>query len=407
MKKKIVPFVLVAAMLLTINQPTISLAASSAKINKELEAIRKEKEAAEKAARNTKSQIQEVKKDQATTKLELADINTQLNKSYAELNKLNVKLEATETELNNQAKQLDEAEARVERRNDLLESRVRMIYTNGPVSYLEVLFSATSFSDFINRLDLLKSIVGQDKDILESNKKDRDIVVDKKQQVAVKLGEVKVLLNEATAVKLALQSKEREKEVRVAQLEKKEEQLEHISEEDEERLIAFARKEAQKIAERNKAIQDEKNKNNNNNNNNNQPAYNGGKFGFPLPKSYPITSGYGSRIDPITGKADVFHKGIDFGAPRGTAILAGEAGNVILAGQWSGYGNTVIIDHGKGVWTLYGHIREGGIIVKQGQAVKRGQKIAEVGSTGQSTGNHLHFEVRINESPVNPGPYLK
>ncbi|WP_442602658.1 murein hydrolase activator EnvC family protein [Paenibacillus sp. KN14-4R] len=406
MKKKIVPIVLAVGLTFTLNTPVTSFAASSsAKIDKEIEGIRKQKEAAEKTARNAKSQIQDVKKDQAATKLELASINDQLSKTYNQLNALDAKLDSTETELKKQAKELDEAESRVERRNSLLESRVRMIYTNGPVSYMEVLFSATSFSDFINRVDSLKSIIGQDQDILESNKKDRDIVADKKQQVAVKLEEVKKLLDETTTIKVALQSKEREKEVRVAQLEKKEEELEHISEDEENRVMEFARKEAQKITERNRELEKEKNKNNSGSNNSGT-TYKGGKFGYPLAKSAPVTSGFGGRTDPITGSTGAFHKGIDFGAPKGTAILAGESGNVILAGQWSGYGNTVIIDHGNGVWTLYGHIREGGIMVKQGQSVKRGEKIAEVGSTGQSTGNHLHFEVRINEKPVNPGPYL-
>lgn len=93
-------------------------------------------------------------------------------------------------------------------------------------------------------------------------------------------------------------------------------------------------------------------------------------------------------------------------APQGTDIHAAEDGVVIVAEWWSGYGNTVVIDHGDGLWTLYGHIRNGGTVVHTGQTVKRGQKIAEVGSTGNSTGPHCHFEVRENNKPVNPMNYL-
>jgi murein DD-endopeptidase MepM/ murein hydrolase activator NlpD len=101
------------------------------------------------------------------------------------------------------------------------------------------------------------------------------------------------------------------------------------------------------------------------------------------------------------------HKGIDIGAPAGTAIIAAEQGVVVVASWNSGYGNTVIIDHGKDVQTWYAHIRNGGIKVRRGQQVNRGDKIAEVGTTGQSTGNHLHFEVRLNGTAVNPLGYVR
>jgi murein DD-endopeptidase MepM/ murein hydrolase activator NlpD len=133
----------------------------------------------------------------------------------------------------------------------------------------------------------------------------------------------------------------------------------------------------------------------------------GGKLSWPLPKKYPITSNFGSRVDPITGKSGENHKGLDIGAPSGTSILAAESGTVIIAEYWNGYGNTVVLDHGNGLWTLYPHIRMNGIKVKKGDTVKRDQVIAEVGSTGRSTGPHLHFEVRVNGIAVNPAPYLK
>ncbi len=120
---------------------------------------------------------------------------------------------------------------------------------------------------------------------------------------------------------------------------------------------------------------------------------------------YRLSSGFGTRVHPITGKVKK-HTGVDLAAPQGTDIHAAADGVVTVAQWWNGYGNTVVIDHGNGVWTLYGHIRDGGINVSPGQTVKRGEKIAEVGSTGNSTGPHCHFEVRINGEPVDPVPYL-
>jgi murein DD-endopeptidase MepM/ murein hydrolase activator NlpD len=124
---------------------------------------------------------------------------------------------------------------------------------------------------------------------------------------------------------------------------------------------------------------------------------------FPTAKSAPVTSGFGWRIHPITGERR-FHTGIDFGAAMGTPIYAVDSGSVKLAGEKGGYGNTVIVNHNAGKSTLYGHASK--LYVREGQQVVRGQMVAAVGSTGMSTAPHLHFEVRINDKPVNPRPYL-
>jgi murein DD-endopeptidase MepM/ murein hydrolase activator NlpD len=132
------------------------------------------------------------------------------------------------------------------------------------------------------------------------------------------------------------------------------------------------------------------------------PALGDGTFIRPVPG--PITSPFGYRTDPVTG-ATAFHSGIDFGAPCGTPIKAAGTGVIISAGFNSGgYGNMTLINHGNGLSTLYGH--QSSIIVIQGQSVTQGQVIGYVGSTGKSTGCHLHFEVRVNGTPVDPSGYL-
>ncbi|MGB9638368.1 MAG: murein hydrolase activator EnvC family protein [bacterium] len=130
--------------------------------------------------------------------------------------------------------------------------------------------------------------------------------------------------------------------------------------------------------------------------------YTGGRLFWPTTSSL-ITSYFGYRVHPIYGTTR-FHSGIDIGAPYGAPIYAAENGKVILASWYDGYGYCIIIDHGDGVSTLYAHCSS--IIVKQGQYVSKGQVIGYVGSTGNSTGPHLHFEVRINGNPVNPFNYL-
>ncbi|TCP69224.1 M23 family metallopeptidase [Baia soyae] len=129
-----------------------------------------------------------------------------------------------------------------------------------------------------------------------------------------------------------------------------------------------------------------------------------GDFNLPI-KSPTISSGFGTRIHPISGKAK-HHNGIDFPKPVGTPIYAAESGIVKKAGPSKGFGNLIVIDHGGGVETWYGHMYSNMIYVREGQTVTKGQNIAGVGSAGGSTGPHLHFEVHINGTPVNPAIYL-
>ncbi len=131
--------------------------------------------------------------------------------------------------------------------------------------------------------------------------------------------------------------------------------------------------------------------------------YSGGKLEWPVPGRTTISSGYGRRTSPISGRGE-FHTGLDIPAPTGTKIYAAESGIVINAGTINGYGYTVIIDHGNGLSTLYAHNSR--LNVKVGQTVKRGDLIAFAGSTGYSTGAHCHFEVRKNGKHTNPWSYL-
>jgi lysostaphin len=130
---------------------------------------------------------------------------------------------------------------------------------------------------------------------------------------------------------------------------------------------------------------------------------NNGRIAFPTAVGTPVTSEFGWRTHPITGKHK-FHTGIDFGAAEGTPIYAVDAGRVVFAGDKGGYGKAVVIQHQRGLSTLYGHASQ--LYVQQGQQVVRGQMIAAVGSTGFSTGPHLHFEVRSHGVAQNPRPYL-
>ncbi|WP_314001014.1 peptidoglycan DD-metalloendopeptidase family protein [uncultured Paenibacillus sp.] len=328
-------------------------------------------------------------------------INEQIDSVNAEMQAVTDNITASENELLAAGQALEDTEARIESRDELLQSRMRLMYTNGFVSYMDVLFNASSFSDFLDRFDLLQSILSQDKDILGQFQADKLMIDEKKRQVERQLADIRQLYNKKEKYYNSLKQKEQEKEVmilqynaQIEQLDDRSEDLETISAEQKAQMLELAKKEKEEMEKRRKKK--------------NVVYYNtGGKLALPLKDAYRLTSPFGPRVNPITGRKGSMHTGWDMAAPLGTPIYAAEAGTVILAQRWSGYGNAVIIDHGNGMWTLYAHIREGGIMVEKGQTVKRGEKIAEVGSTGNSTGNHVHFEVRLNDKAVSPASYVK
>jgi murein DD-endopeptidase MepM/ murein hydrolase activator NlpD len=390
-----VPAVVATTIALSLALPVPSFAGPTAEqLTRQLKELEQQQAQIKKNVENTKQQVSAVRTDKARAEQDLDSILRQIDETNERLAELNEQVEQVTAELEDNIRQLDEAEERVKSRDNLLKSRLRLMYTSGFVSYLDVLMSATSFTDFLDRLEALKSIVAQDKQILENNIRDRNLIEEKKNEVELQLAQVQQLYDETEAIKQDLLAQEKEKEVRIASLSAKEKELVEITEEEQRKNDEIIRKKA----EIQKQL-DELNRTS-------RPAYQGGTLAYPLPKIAPITSGFGSRVDPITKKSGAFHQGLDLGAANGTDILAAEAGVVITAGWLSGYGNTVVIDHGNGLWTLYAHIRNNGIAVKEGQEVKRGQKIAEVGMTGRATGYHLHFEVRLNGKYVDPKPYL-
>lgn len=358
-------------------------------------ANQKKQQEAEKKQETLKNQIVQEKKNYEELQAEIEEQGKQLDALNRQLSDVNGKLKDA-------AARLEEAEERVKSRDIVLRNRARLMYMNGSVSYLEVLLSSTSFSDFLERFENLKTIINKDEEILKANKQDKETIAAEKTEIEKKFAEVKVLYAQAEAVKQTLQKREKQKEVAIASLTKQEKDAEHVSEEAELAVQALVK---QKQSLRNKLLEEQRKEEAKKTGKPAavKPAYAGGKLAWPVPSSSTITSEFGYRNDPIK-KVNKLHKGLDISAPRGTTIVAADEGTVILASWVSGYGNTVVVDHDNGLVTWYAHMSA--ISVGEGDAVKRGSKIGEVGSTGDSTGNHLHFEVHTGNGPTNPRPYL-
>lgn len=373
-------------------------------IDKELKQLQEQAKQAKQQQENAANQKQEAQHYVNKNTNYLNELLVQIDAVSNQLSQIALDIENTEQDLRVTAEKLDETKARIEERSHLLDSRIRLMYTDGAVSYLDVLLSSTSFTDFLERADSLQAIADQDHVLLEEHKHDKELIVQQQQQLEQDYAKVKQLYADAESHKSQLEAKEVEKQQLIAKYSEEIEQSEEISEEQEALLIELATKRAALEKEKNKLKAAQVYTYKKSSNGSGGFKGNGGSMSVPVSGAR-LSSNYGTRIHPITGVKKK-HTGVDMAAPQGTDIHAAEGGVVIVAEWWSGYGNTVIIDHGDDVWTLYGHIRNGGIKVEKGQQVKRGEKIAEVGSTGNSTGPHLHFEVRINGNPVDPMPYL-
>ncbi|MFC4601637.1 murein hydrolase activator EnvC family protein [Cohnella hongkongensis] len=389
MKKKLL---LLIAMLLVVGlvvRPYDGQAQSELeKIEQDLKQLKQEMDRAAHNQRYAEKTVQELTGKQEATKEDIEKLLERIDIVQKRLENTQKKIADAEEKLYETGVELENAIKQRDNRDQLMASRVKMAYTAGPVSFLDVLLSAASFSDFLDRFDAVEAIAAQDRSILDEKKKYADEVAALKLQREQELEEIRLLYVEIEQHKAELEQEERDKEVLIAKLSVEIEELEEISEESARQLTELAKQASALEAKKNRI----------------KTYYTGGKLGMPLKSDYRLSSGFGYRIHPITGKRKL-HAGIDMAAPKGTPIYAAETGVVIVAQSWSGYGNCVIIDHGGGLWTLYGHMSE--ILAKKGDTVKRGEKIGLVGSTGQSTGNHLHFEVRKNSEPVDPAPYLK
>ena len=356
-------------------------------------------------SKNARDVLKEISADKNDLLYELLLLDVELEEVSAEYTLVSDELERTNALLAQTEIDLAEAEEKYDAQYAALKERVRYMYENGDIGYLEMLFSVESFEDFLNQLEYISCIVEYDQNMERNLLETERTIAAKLAEITAKQKEVAVLsaqlerkqhaLEEAEAVKTAMVHTLLEDEKNALQTAKDFEDANaqvaaQIRKIEAEQAAAEAAKRAA-AAKANAAA-----------NAASTVSYNG-KFLWPVPGYSRISSGYSWRTSPINGKRE-FHTGIDIPAPKNTNIIAADSGVVVTAGWINGYGNTVVISHGGGVSTLYGHANS--LLVSVGQEVARGQVIAKVGSTGWSTGPHLHFQVMEFGAHVSPRGYL-
>ena len=338
---------------------------------------------------NIKNKQQELNESRAKEKSlgdQVNSLEQQISSKQSDIDELEASISEAQAKLDTLEEDLAAAEEKVNTQNENLNARLRNMYKNGSVGFIDVLMDSESFSEFLNNLSLVEKVYTSDQDVLEELQKAYD-------EIDAKKKEIETLQAELSESKATMEEQKSSLEADKASVEKKKSEIAADSAETQRELDKLeADAQALTSSIRNSGSSSSSSK------------YNGGIMAWPVPSCHTVSSGYGGRIHPTTGKYK-FHGGLDIPGSYGSAIVAANSGKVIWAGnRGDSYGNYVIIDHGGGVSTLYGHSSK--VLVSTGQRVSRGQRIANVGSTGRSTGPHCHFEVRINGSRVNPTPYV-
>lgn len=355
-------------------------------------------------------QIDSSRLEQENWQQVIEDVSAKLKQIQADLDAANARLQSIrsrQAEINAKIVQTQneivKMEAYLKTRQNVLNRRVRAIYMHGQLNYLEVILGANSFSDFANRVELLKRVIRSDYNLILEIQKQKAAIEAKKAQLEEDKRQLDALAAEAEKTQKEIAAKKAEQQ-KVLDAAKSNKAAAAQMEQDLNAQLASVRNLIQqRLAAAEAARQAAQQASSDEGGGGSDDNYVQGTGAMGWPCSGPITSPFGYRTHPIFGTT-IFHAGIDIGVDYGTPIHAADSGVVVYSGWISGYGNAVIIDHGGGISTLYGHNQS--LAVSEGQSVSKGSVIAYAGSTGNSTGPHCHFEVDVNGSPVNPMGYL-
>ncbi len=340
--------------------------------------------------------LESLKKELESTKSDLnayiQQIDSSLTDIQTKIDTLTEQITAKETEIEETQKELEEAIEVQKQQYEAMKKRIKFMYEQGDTLYFELLVQSGSFAEMLNKAEYIELLSAYDRQKLneyiqqtqlievtkEALEEEKTTLDEAKKDVEIEQSNMEALRQEKNAELSTVNSDIQNKEAAIKEYEAQ------IAAED-AAIAALEAEVARDKAELNKL------------------KYDGGMFTWPCPSYTRISDDYGMRLHPTLG-INKMHNGIDLAAPAGSPILAAYNGTVVAASYEASMGNYVMINHGDGLYTVYMHCSK--LYVSQGQSVTKGQTIAAVGTTGRSTGNHLHFGVRLNGSYVSPWNYL-
>ena len=353
-----------------------------------------------KELQNGLTNVKELKKELENSKADLANYVTQLDADLsdiqAKINELKTLIEEKEGQIEEKTKELEDALEVQKAQYEAMKSRIKFMYEKGDMLYMELVFVADSFGEMLNKADYIEMLSSYDRKMLDEYVAYAEYVALCKEG----LEEEKNVLDEAraaveeeeAALNELISTKEQEMYKMSSDIQSKEAAIREYEAEIASQNETIKALEAA-VAEERKRLAEEQGR-----------KYDGGMFTWPAPSYTRISDEYGNRQHPILG-IQQFHNGLDMAAPGGSSILAAYDGKVVAATYSNSMGNYIMIDHGDSLYTIYMHASA--LYVSKGAEVSKGDKIAAVGSAGRSTGNHLHFSVRLNGNYVNPWNYLR
>ncbi len=380
-------------------------------------------------SKNIKNKIQQEqdaleqgKKTEANLSNQIQELEVRIGEVENQIDLLKGKIQTKQGEVAQAKKDLKQAEEDVDSQTDNLNVRLRTMYKNGSIGFLDVLLGSGSLSEFISNIDMVQRVHSSDKDVLSDLKEWYEAVNEKKKKLESLQAQLETQKSEEAEKQAALAADKQEvskkKASVAAQNEKHEDNIQDLNAEA-DHIASIIQQDIER-AQREAAAKKEKEKDKSSAGSGSSGSSSGGssggsssgsssgngKFTWPVPGHTRVSSNYGWRNCPFHGREK--HTGIDIPAPYGTPVKAAASGTVIYSGYLGSYGNAIIIRHGNGLYTLYGH--NSSLVARSGAKVSKGQTVAKVGSTGSSTGNHCHFEVRKGGSgygnDVNPWNYL-
>jgi len=399
--RKIIGIVLVIVLLLISN---VSIAVSQTDINKQQN---QQKENNNKI-NETKSKITEVQEIKDETLKQVESLNAQINEYQGQISSLEAQIEEANKKISDAEKRLAQAEVDYQKQQSMLEQRMVAVYEAGETSYLDFLLTSQSLSDFISNYYLVSELTQYDTELLEKLQEQKNEIQNAKKILEDSKNELTTAKASKQSIAKQLQKTKSEKDAKVSQLSAEEQKLQsqiaELQKDNESINKKIQAMQAQIEAERKKA-EEEANKNNNSGGSSSNSGTSSAGFIKPV-NSYITTGMYYS--------SGAYHGAVDFGAGgvNGMPVYAVADGIVVTTqALTTSYGNYIIIYHpSSNLYTLYAHGQAGSISVSQMQSVKQGQQIMRVGNTGNSSGPHLHFEVRTApgyySNRVNPTKYL-
>ncbi len=403
-KKRLINALALAASLCVFINTSIAVYADTSELEASIKAKQAEIEEAEKEKKQIQSNIKNAKtivSGLEATKKDLeayvTELDTNLTEVEERIEELKGLIADKEAEIEEATADLEEAEQTRATQYENMKKRIKFIYEKGDTFYLDLIFTADSYADMLNKADYAEKLSEYDANKLEEFKQtceyvaackadlesDKEVLDAAKAKVDEEQENLNTLIEAKTDEINATEADITNKEAAIKQLEADAAAQDAAI----KQMEAIVAEEKRKLAEESGV----------------KLTYDGGMFKWPAPSYTRISDDYGNRTHPILG-VQQFHNGVDMAAPAGSPILAAYDGEVVGTGYNASMGNYVMIDHGDSLYTIYMHASA--VYVSKGDLVSKGQKIAAVGTTGRSTGNHLHFSVRKNGSYVSPWNYL-